>query len=181
MTPTIRRWRSHNAWVGRPYGPPIAFVLHTETGGESGTVSEFLSSAAQFSSHYHARLDGSLDCYIDAADRAWANGILEPGNRWSSVAYECGVDPSLNPNHITVTCETEDGGDIDAPVSQDQFNAVLYAGWEARRRFPDSLRYLVCHADISPQSRSHCPGERWLSSGRLQQLADALRLRLVGV
>ena len=41
MTPSIRRWQSPNSWVGRPYGPPIAFVLHTATGGDSGTVAEF--------------------------------------------------------------------------------------------------------------------------------------------
>jgi N-acetyl-anhydromuramyl-L-alanine amidase AmpD len=177
VTPVIRRWQSLNSWVGRPYGPPIAFVLHTEAGGQSGTVSEFLSSAAQFSTHYAAGLDGSLDCYIDAGDRAWSNGILEPGNSWSPIAGECGIDPSLNPNHITVTCETEDGGDVEQPVTDEQFNAVLYAGWEARLRFPHSLRFLARHSDISPQSRTQCPGDRWIASGRFQALAEALGLK----
>jgi N-acetyl-anhydromuramyl-L-alanine amidase AmpD len=166
--------------MGRPFGPPVAFVLHTEGGGQSGTVAEFLNSSAQFSSHYSARLDGTLDCYIDVGDRAWSNGILEPGNAWTSIAEVCEVDPSLSPNHITVTCETEDGGDPRRHVTDAQFNAVLYAAWEARRRYPHSLRYLARHADISPQSRSDCPGDRWVASGRFQALAYALGLEILG-
>src|SRR4030088_1549133 len=110
MTVAVRRWRSSNCWLGRPYGPAIAFVLHSETGGESGTVAEFLNSSSQWSSHYTVGLDGTLDCYVDPGDRAWSNGVLEPGNSWTSVAEACGVDVALNPNHVTVSCETEDLG-----------------------------------------------------------------------
>ncbi len=173
----IRRWRSSNCWLGRPYGPPIAFVIHTEAGGESGTVAEFLSSSSHLSTHYSIGLDGRVDCFVDPDDRAWSNGVLEPGNLWTAVAHDCGVDPSLNPNHVTVTCETEDGGRATQAVSDDQYRAVLYAAREAMQRFPSSLRYLVRHADISPQSRAGCPGDRWLSSGRFEALADALGLQ----
>ena len=178
--PTVRRWYTINRWFGRPYGPPIAFVLHTQSGGESGTLAEFVSSSSQFSAHYSVGLDGTLDCWIDPGDRAWSNGILEPGNTWAVVANACGVDPSLNPNHVTVTCETEDGGDLAQPVTDRQYAGVVCAVREARARFPTSLQYLVAHADISPQSRAQCPGDRWLSSGRLAQLADALGLKRVG-
>ena len=173
----IRRWRSSNCWLGRPYGLPIAFVIHTETGGESGTVAEFLSSSSQLSTHYAVGLDGSIDCFVDPDDRAWSNGILEPGNLWAAIADDCAVDPALNPNHVTVTCETQDGGEANREVSDDQYNAVLYAAWEAMQRYPTSLRYLARHADISPQSRAGCPGDRWLESGRFQALADTLGLK----
>ena len=43
-----------------------------------------------------------------------------------------------------------------------------------------TLRYLVRHADISPQSRGSCPGDRWVASGRFQALAEALGLMTVG-
>jgi N-acetyl-anhydromuramyl-L-alanine amidase AmpD len=175
----LRRWRSTNCWFGRPYGPPIAFVLHTEAGGESGTVAEFLNSASQWSSHYAVGLDGALDCFVDPADRAWSNGILEPGNRWTAVAETCGVDPALNPNHVTISCETEDLGEVGQDVTDEQYGAVLYAAYEAKQRYPTSLRYLVCHADISPQSRPNCPGDRWLSSGRFAALAQTLGLKML--
>jgi N-acetyl-anhydromuramyl-L-alanine amidase AmpD len=177
VPPRIRDTPTPHRWMGRPYGPPVAFVLHTESGGDSGTVAEFLNSAAQFSTHYVARLDGSLDCLVDLRDRAWCNGILEPGHAWSCLAQACRVDPSLNPNHVTISCETEDGGDLDRPVSDAQFAAVVYAAREAKRRFRTSLRFLATHADISPQSRSHCPGDRWLASGRFRRLAEAVGLQ----
>jgi N-acetyl-anhydromuramyl-L-alanine amidase AmpD len=153
--------------------------VHTETGGESGTIAEFLNSSAQLSTHYAVGLDGALDCFVDPGDRAWGNGILEPGNRWAAIADDSGVDSALNPNHITITCETEDLGEATQPVTDAQYNAVLYAAWEAKLRYPTSLRYLARHADISPQSRANCPGDRWLGSGRFQQLADTLGLKTV--
>lgn len=175
------RPRGTNCWFGRPYGPPIAFVLHTAAGGESGTVAEFLNSSSQWSSHYTVGLDGTVDCFVDPGDRAWGNGILEPGNRWPTIAEDCGADPGLNPNHITISCETEDLGDANQGVTDAQFNAVLSAAWEAKLRFPRSLRYLASHADISPQSRASCPGDRWLASGRFQQLAETVGLRTVSL
>ena len=135
-------------------------------------------SASQLSTHYTARLDGSLDAYVDVGDRAWSNGILEPGNQWASIAWDCAVDPNLNPNHITISCDTEDEG-CGSAVTDEQFQAVLYAGWEARLRFPDSLRYVARHSDISPHSRACCPGDRWVSSGRLEALADLLGLKMI--
>jgi N-acetyl-anhydromuramyl-L-alanine amidase AmpD len=175
----MRRWRNSNCWYGRPYGPPIAFVIHTQSGGDSGTVAEWLSSSSQLSAHYTVGLEGTLDCWIDPADRAWSNGIIEPGNRWTIIAQDCGVDPALNPNHVTVTCETEDLGDASQAVTDRQYAALLQAVWEAKLRYPNSLRYLACHADISPQSRQNCPGERWLSSGRFEALANTLGLKIV--
>jgi N-acetyl-anhydromuramyl-L-alanine amidase AmpD len=175
----IRRWHSTNRWVGRPYGPPIAFVVHTDAGGESGTIAEFLSSSSELSTHYAVSLEGALDCFVDPGDRAWSNGILEPGNLWTAIANDMGVDTTLNPNHITISCGTEDLGDSTREVTDRQYNAVLYAAWEAKLRFPNSLRYLACHADISPQSRAHCPGDRWLASGRFQRLAQTLGLKTV--
>ena len=154
-------------------------MLHTEAGGDSGTVAELLSSSSQRSSHYAVGLDGSLDCYVDPADRAWSNGIVEPGNCWTTIANSCGVDPALNPNHVTISCETEDLGSERQHVTNTQFAAVLYAVWEAKLRYPQSLRYLVTHADISPQSRTGCPGDRWTASGRFQALADVLGLQTV--
>jgi N-acetyl-anhydromuramyl-L-alanine amidase AmpD len=142
-------------------------------------VVEYLNSASEFSTHYAVGLDGSVDCFIDPLDRAWSNGILEPGNGWTGLAELCGADAALNPNHLTITCDTRDGGCPEADVSDEQFAGVLFAAREAQARFPNSIRYLVRHADISPQSRARCPGERWLASGRFHALAAALGWRTV--
>jgi len=136
-----------------------------------------LSGSSLLSTHYAVGLDGALDCFVDPGDRAWANGVLEPGNRWAAIARASGIDSTLNPNHVTISCDTEDLGESSQEVTDKQYNAVLYAAWEAKLRYPDSLRYLARHADISPQSRANCPGDRWLASGRFQQLADTLGLK----
>jgi len=140
-------------------------------------VAEFLNSSSHLSTHYAVGLDGSIDCFVDPDHRAWSNGILEPGNLCAAIAYDCEVDPALNPNHVTVTCETLDHGEANHEVSDDQYNAVLYAAWDAMQRYPTSLRYLARHADISPQSRAGCPGDRWLESGRFEALANTLGLK----
>jgi N-acetyl-anhydromuramyl-L-alanine amidase AmpD len=177
--PDMRRWSSANCWFGRPYGPPIAFVLHSESGGESGTVAEWLSSSSQLSTHYRAGVTGRLDCWIDPGDRAWSNGIVEPGSRWSMIAEACGIDPDLNPNHVTVSCEAEDLGERHRGISDRQYDAVLAAAREAKSRYPESLRFLARHSDISPQSRADCPGDEWSVSGRLEALAAELGLSIV--
>jgi len=175
----IRRWPSRNCWFGRPYGPPVALVIHTQSGGESGTVAEWLSSSAQLSAHYSVGLSGAVDCWIDPGDRAWSNGVVELGNNWMTIAEECGIDPRLNPNHVTVTCETEDPGDTRGRVTELQYQALVEAAREARARYPRSLKYLLRHADISPQSRPNCPGDRWVSSGLFAALAETLGLKTV--
>jgi N-acetyl-anhydromuramyl-L-alanine amidase AmpD len=176
---TIRRWQSSNRWSGRPYGPPIAMVLHTTSGGESVTVGELMTGAAALSAHYRVGLHGELDCFVELGDRAWGNGVLETGNAWEKIARACNVDPRLDPNHITVICETEDGGSSSSYVTDTQFEAVVYAVTEARRRFPDSLRYLMAHADIAPESRAACPGMRWMASGRFRVLARRAGLEIL--
>ena len=153
--------------------------MHTAAGGDSGTVAEFLSSSSELSTHYAVGLDGAVDCFVDPSDRAWGNGILEPGNLWSAIANDSGVDSALNPNHITICCETEDLGEPTQEVTDRQYNAVLYTAWEAKLRYPNSLPYLARHSDISPQSRPNCPGDRWLASGRFQKLAETLGLKTV--
>jgi N-acetyl-anhydromuramyl-L-alanine amidase AmpD len=155
-------------------------VIHTQSGGASGTVAEWLSSSSQQSAHYSAGVDGTLDCWIDPGDRAWSNGIVEPGSQWRAIAVACGVDPGLDPNHVTISCETEDHGDRRLPVTDNQFEAVLLAASEAKSRYPDSLRYLARHSDISPQSRANCPGDRWLTTGRFEALAETLGLSIAG-
>ena len=87
------------------------------------------------------------------------------------------MDPSLNPNHVTSPARQRTGGEAAQEVSNDQYNAVLYAAWEAMQRYPRTLRYLLRHVDISPQSRPGCPGDQWLSSGRFEPMAGTLGLK----
>jgi LysM repeat protein len=162
---------SPNYWPGRPNGQPIALVLHTMGGTLDGTLGEFANPFSNASAHYGVGLDGRVDQYVDLNDRAWANGILEPGHLWPGPA-------GVSPNELTVSIETEDLGDPDQPVSEAQFQAAVRVGHVVLSKYP-SIRYLITHRAISPQSRPNDPGARWLDGGRLAALASALGLKLI--
>lgn len=168
--PLLHRYESGNFWPGRPYGPPIAIVLHTEAGTEASTEAWFTNDSAQVSAHFGVGLDGRDDQFVQLGDTAWANGIREPGNAWDAHGL-----PDVNPNYLTVSIETEDRGNNAEPVTDAQYAAALADCRLALRTYPQ-IKWLLRHADISPSSRAHCPGDRWIASGRFAQLARDLGL-----
>lgn len=134
-------------------------------GSLSATDGWFATPESQVSAHFGVGLDGAVVRYVAPADRAWANGIREPGNRWDAAGL-----PDENPNELTCSIETEDNGNAGQPVTAEQYMAVRALVRMIQQEFP-SVRYLLGHDDISPASRAHCPGARWRASGRVGQLA----------
>jgi N-acetylmuramoyl-L-alanine amidase len=161
--PGIRQVPSPNFWQGRPNGPPIAVVLHTMAGTLTSTDGWFQSTASQVSAHYGVGLNGDIHQYVALEDRAWANGILESGNHWPGPR-------GINPNNLSVSIETEDRGSATQPVTVEQFESVRAVLRIIAQRYP-GIRFLLRHTDISPNTRAHCPGDRWVASGRFAQLA----------
>ena len=141
-------------------------------GSLEGTDSWFANPISQVSAHYGVALDGRIHQYVQLGDRAWANGVLEPGNGWP------GPD-DVNPNDLTVGVETEDLGNPDQDVSDEEYAATLYACELAMANYPESIEWLLSHSDISPRSRASCCGDRWKDSGRFHNLALALGLGTV--
>lgn len=166
----LHQWHSGNYWAGRSHGPPIAIVIHTEAGSEAGTAAYFVQNSSQVSAHFGVGLDGRDDEFVQLNDCAWANGIREPGNAWDAHGL-----PNVNPNYLTVSIETEDQGNNAEPVTDAQYATVLANCRLAMVAYP-SIVWLLGHRDISPQSRAHCPGTRWISTGRFAELASELGL-----
>ena len=162
---------SPNFWPGRPSGQPIALVVHTMAGSLEGARGEFANPFSNASAHYGIGLGGTVHQYVDLADRAWANGGLEPGNIWPGPAW-------MSPNELTVSIETEDLGDLDQPVTEAQYQATLRISRQILGRYP-SIQYVTTHRAISPQTRPNDPGDRWVAKGRLAALANALGLKLL--
>jgi len=164
-------------WIGSPnhyngragYGV-VALVIHTMAGTLESCDSWFNNPASQVSSHYGIGLAGEQHQYVKLADGSWANGILEPGNEWTAL-----VGNSANPNYQTVSVETEDNGSGATAVTDEQYAGTLAVCRVAMATYP-SIRYLMGHNCISPQTRTACCGKRWWDSGRFQALADALEL-----
>ena len=165
-------WKpSPNFWSGRLHGLPTDLVLHTMDGSLTSTDSWFANAASQVSAHYGVGLDGAIHQYVHLEDSAWANGVLEAGNTW-------GGPVGVNPNHLTVSIETEDLRDNDRTVTEAQYVSTLACARIALARYP-SIARLRSHRSISPLSRPHCPGRRWIESGRMAALGDALGLEVV--
>lgn len=166
-------------WVGSPnftqgrVGGDAAIVVHTMAGRLTATDSWFKQAASQVSSTYGVGLKGEKHQYVDLADSAWANGILEPGNRWEARFGKAW------PNGRTWSIETEDTDDAhpnhDAPVTDAEAEGVLDCCRLILAR--KSGLVLTGHHIISPQSRPHCPGPRW-TNGRIQELGKALGIEV---
>jgi N-acetyl-anhydromuramyl-L-alanine amidase AmpD len=145
-------------------------VLHTEAGTQQATATWFSNPGSQVSAHFAVGLDGQLLQFVSLEHQAWANGILEPGNRWVWLSL-----PG-NPNGWTISIETEDLGSGSTEVTQSQFEGVLTAARLSLQRYP-GIDYLLAHNDISPRSRAHCPGDRWVASMMFDSLAEILGLK----
>lgn len=167
--PEIRFIGSPNFSSGRPHGPPIAIVVHTMAGFLAGTDSTFQVTAPPVSAHYGISLAGTIHQYVDLDDVAFANGILETGNRWFGPA-------GVNPNSVTVSIETEDRAVNSTPVSDELFDSTLALCAHICERFP-SIKSLTSHHMISPINRPNCCGARWTDE-KLGQIADRLGLEL---
>lgn len=167
-TPAIKQVSSPNCWPTRSGQVPIALVLHTMGGTLAGTDSWFTNPASQVSAHYGVALDGTIHQYVPLEGAAWANGVLEQGNHWPGPV-------NINPNLLSVSIETEDKNDVDQVVTAAQYASVLAAGRLAMSRY-GSIKYLVGHDQISPQSRPACPGKRWRAGGGFGSLARELGL-----
>lgn len=160
---------SPNHYTGRAGMGVVAIVVHTMAGTLSSCDSWFNNPSSQVSAHFGIGLRGEQHQYVHLQDGSWANGILEPGNRWVPL-----VGNSQNPNYQTVSIETEDNGSGATEVTDEQYAGVLAVARLAQQSYPN-IRYLMGHNCISPQSRSACCGNRWWDSA-FQELADDLGL-----
>lgn len=168
----VQQVASPNYTAGRQGRKPIAIVLHTMGGSLAGTDSWFANPSSSVSAHFGVGLKGDVHQYVDLANMAWANGILETMNCWPGPG-------SVNPNLLSVSIETEDLGVAAQAVTPAQYAAVLGCARLALAAYP-TIVWLLGHNDISPVTRSNCPGGRWRANGKFDQLARELGLKAVG-
>lgn len=154
LKPTMEWIGSPNFVAGRGGRLPRAVVIHTMAGSLAGSDSWFDNPASWVSAHFGVGLDGTIHQYVATQDTAWANGVLEAGNRWPSTT-------GVNPNQESLSIETEDRNDPTQIVTAEQYASVLALCKWLLSLYPGSLRWLVPHSAISPRSRPGCPGARW--------------------
>lgn len=131
-------------------------------GSLAGTDSWFNNPANQDSStHFGVGFNGDIHQYVRTKDVAWANGVLEPGNRWPWPG---------NPNRNSISIETE--GHPGDPVTNAMYNSVL---WLCRQY---KTQVLTSHHIISPHSRPNCAGSRWTAT-KMSSIAQATSMQLL--
>jgi N-acetylmuramoyl-L-alanine amidase len=171
----------HPVWIGSPnfnlnrvLPRPECVVIHTMGGSLEGTDSWFRNPVSEVSAHYGVALDpgqdGGVHQYVRLQDTAWCNGIVEAGNHW--------VGSLWAPNADTVGIETEDNGSGATKVTDFMYEAVRAIIRDYAAPTYPSLYWLTSHHTISPRSRANCAGARWVTSGRLAQLAQDTHLHL---
>ena len=96
--------------------------------------------------------------------------MREAGNTWFGT-------PGVNPNYVSCSIETEDFKNGNLPVSDAMFDSVRWLCAEMKGRWP-SIKYLTTHTCISPKSRVYCPGNRWVETGKLAEIATLTELEL---
>lgn len=140
----------NNFTIGRYGYEPKAVVIHTMDGSIGACDSWFNNPSAQVSAHYGVGFDGAIHQYVKLPDMAYANGILEPGNRWPY--------GSTNPNYLSISIETE-GTPGDA-VTDAMYQSVKALCNAFHSQVP-TVELVTTHQVISPNSRPNCPGNRW--------------------
>lgn len=139
-------------------------MIHTIVGTLDAADNWFNNPVAEVSAHYGVGQKGQIYQWVMTYNTAWANGPLKTNSNW--------LWPSVNPNRMTVSIETE--GHPDDPVSTSMYEAVKWLCKETLQTHP-TIIHLYAHSAIS---NTQCPGPRW-TSGKLQQLAGELGLEVV--
>lgn len=135
-------------------------------GSIEGTYNHFNKPSSQVSAHFGVANDGRIWQFVPWSAAAYANGPLKSGHLW--------LWPQVNPNKMTISIETEGRG-VDIPLNPKLYDATLYTCREILKA-NRNINYLYAHNAISP---TQCPGPRWLTSGKLKQLANELGLEVV--
>lgn len=142
---------------------PKVIVIHTMGGSLAGTDAWFNNPQAVVSAHYGVGYNGAIHQYVKTSNRAYANGILESGNRWP-------YSQDINPNFYTISIETEGNAD---PVTPEMFRSTKFLVNKLASEFPIEL--ITSHHVISPHSRANCAGTRW-TSAYIHQLSPTIRV-----
>ncbi|MHB8074148.1 N-acetylmuramoyl-L-alanine amidase [Desulfosporosinus fructosivorans] len=144
-------------WIGSPnFSSPkgykiIAIVNHIMSGTLIGTDAWFTNSASKVSSHFGVGKKGEIHQYVDLANHAWANGVI---NIPSWPLLQNGV----NPNYYTVSIEHEgDSGDV-MPEAQYQATLALHRWLIETLEIPVTRDNIIGHYRIDSVNKINCPG-----------------------
>ena len=138
-------------------------VLHIMEGTLAGCAAWFGNPAARASTHFGVGMDGRILQFVDLADTAYAHGAVEVAR--DAAPRVLRENWGVNPNQLGVGIEHE-GMSGDA-MTEAQFDAsTRLATWLfATELLPGGAsgvavdrEHVLRHGEISPRSRTRCPG-----------------------
>jgi hypothetical protein len=117
----------------------------------------FSSSTSEVSAHFGIAKDGRTWQFVDLANTAWANGILEQPDLSLDWLAEA-VNNRVNPNRVTISIEHE--GDSFETMGELQYQATLalHRALVASNGILPDRQHIIKHSQITGRSRPNCPG-----------------------
>jgi N-acetyl-anhydromuramyl-L-alanine amidase AmpD len=150
-----------NTYSDRQGFAPEAIVLHIAEGPIGAVDSWFANPTAGAGTHFCVGKNGEVHQYFRLNQAPFANGKIEGGY----TAKLIDANRQANPNFWTISIEHEGkSGDVvtaaqlDASVRLSAWlwtSAILPGG---ATKLALDRDHILCHRDISPQSRPNCPG-----------------------
>jgi len=142
---------SSNFHKGRNGHKPLAIVIHIMDGHLGGTDSWFNDPHSHVSSNYGIGKSGEIHGYVDEADSAAAQGVVN-----QPAAKIVKDNPGINPNLLCISIEHEgfDGDSLTA--AQKQSSAELIADIAKRNGIPLDADHVIPHHSI--RFGKTCPG-----------------------
>ena len=146
-----------NCWKGRQGERVRGIVLHASEGGRASVWSWFRNRESEVSAHYLVNKDGTVWQFVDTADTAWANGVVNSPDRTIPWLDEC-LERGQNPNRLTVSVETERTWRESLTAPQYAALVALLRDLLARYGLPADRHHVIPHAAIDGVDRARCPG-----------------------
>lgn len=166
----VRGTNGNNFWEGRDNHKVVAIVDHIMEGTMESTVSWFRNPASQVSAHYGVAKNGRVWLFVDPANTAWANGIVQKPDlsiKWLAQA----ISDKINPNYLTVSIEHE--GNTGEPMPEAQFEATLWLHKKLIKEFgiPADSQHIIRHSQIDSVGKPFCPGASFPMARLLKELS----------
>lgn len=165
--PDIRWIGAHpdNFALGRGGIKPEAIVLHIAEGPIKAVDSWFNqihpADIGPTSAHFCVGKGGEIHQYVNTANTAYANGVIEPGYTAKLIDDNAGI----NPNRWTISLEHEGVHGEQPTAAQFEASTGLTAWLFQARLFTSGASgvavdadHILRHGAISPRSRPSCPG-----------------------
>lgn len=142
---------STNFHKGRAGHKPLAIVIHIMDGTLAGTDAWFNDPHSHVSSNYAVGKSGEIHQYVDEADSAAAQGIVNHPS--AKIVLN---NPGVNPNLFCISIEHEGFSGEVLSDKQKQSSAALIADIAKRNNIPLDSDHVIPHHSI--RFSKTCPG-----------------------